>query len=337
MKNFFRGKSILITGGTGSFGSAVLKKLLSTDIKKIIIFSRDEKKQEDIRLRTRNSKVKFILGDVRNYTSVYHAMKNVDYVFHAAALKQVPSCDFNPFEAVQTNIIGTENTINAAKENKIKKLVLLSTDKAVYPINAMGISKAMAEKILLAKARMSSKSETKLCITRYGNVMGSRASVIPRFLECIKKGNDLMITHPSMTRFLMSLEESIDLVFYAFKNGEQGDIFVKKSPACKIIDLASCVKKIFNSKCNIKISGIRHGEKLYETLVSREEMSKALDLGKYYRILTDNRDLNYDLYESTGDVKANKYEDYNSENTKMLNIKELFQLLKKLKYIKNNL
>ena len=337
MKSFFRGKSILITGGTGSFGSAVLKKLLSTDIKKIIIFSRDEKKQEDIRLRTRNSKVKFILGDVRNYTSVDHAMKNVDYVFHAAALKQVPSCDFNPFEAVQTNIIGTENTINAAKENKIKKLVLLSTDKAVYPINAMGISKAMAEKILLAKARMSSKSETKLCITRYGNVMGSRASVIPRFLECIKKGNDLMITHPSMTRFLMSLEESIDLVFYAFKNGEQGDIFVKKSPACKIIDLASCVKKIFNSKCNIKISGIRHGEKLYETLVSREEMSKALDLGKYYRILTDNRDLNYDLYESTGDVKANKYEDYNSENTKMLNIKELFQLLKKLKYIKNNL
>jgi len=337
MKNFFRDKSILITGGTGSFGSAVLEKLLNTNVKKIIIFSRDEKKQEDIRLRTRNSKVKFILGDVRNYISVYHAMKNIDYVFHAAALKQVPSCDFNPFEAVQTNIIGTENAINAAKENKIKKLVLLSTDKAVYPINAMGISKAMAEKILLAKARMSSKSETKLCITRYGNVMGSRASVIPRFLECIKKGNDLMITHPSMTRFLMSLEESIDLVFYAFKNGEQGDIFVKKSPACKIIDLASCLKKIFNSKCNIKISGIRHGEKLYETLVSREEMSKALDLGKYYRILTDNRDLNYDLYESTGDVKANKYEDYNSENTKMLNIKELFQLLKKLKYIKNNL
>jgi UDP-glucose 4-epimerase len=337
MKNFFDKKSILITGGTGSFGSAVLERLLNTDVKEIIIFSRDEKKQEDIRLRVKNSKVKFVLGDVRNYNSINYAMKNVDYVFHAAALKQVPSCDFNPFEAVQTNIIGTENTINAAKDNKIKKLVLLSTDKAVYPINAMGISKAMAEKILQAKARTFLKSDTKLCITRYGNVMASRASVIPRFLECIKKGNDLMITHPSMTRFLMSLDESIDLVFYAFENGEQGDIFVKKSPACKIIDLASCIKKIFNSKSNIKISGIRHGEKLYETLVSREEMSKALDLGKYYRIITDNRDLNYDLYESTGDVKANKYKDYNSENTEILNIKELFELLKRLKLIKNNL
>lgn len=334
MKSFFRDKSILITGGTGSFGSAVLKKLLATDIKKIIIFSRDEKKQEDIRLITRNSKVKFILGDVRNYISVYHAMKNVDYVFHAAALKQVPSCDFNPFEAVQTNIIGTENTINAAKENKIKKLVLLSTDKAVYPINAMGISKAMAEKILLAKARISSKSETKLCITRYGNVMGSRASVIPRFLECIKKGENLTVTHPLMTRFLMSLDESIDLVFYAFKHGEQGDIFVKKSPACKILDLANCIKKILKSKCDIKISGIRHGEKLYETLVSREEMAKVLDLGEYFRIVTDNRDLNYDLYESFGSVKANKYDDYNSENTKMLNTKELTNLLIELNYIK---
>jgi UDP-glucose 4-epimerase len=337
MKNFFDKKSILITGGTGSFGSAVLERLLNTNVKEIIIFSRDEKKQEDIRLRVKNSKVKFVLGDVRNYNSINYAMKNVDYVFHAAALKQVPSCDFNPFEAVQTNIIGTENTINAAKENKIKKLVLLSTDKAVYPINAMGISKAMAEKILQAKARTFLKSDTKLCITRYGNVMASRASVIPRFIECIKEGNDLMITHPSMTRFLMSLDESIDLVFYAFKNGEQGDIFVKKSSACKIIDLANCIKKIFSSKSNIKISGIRHGEKLHETLVSREEMSKALDLGKYFRIVTDNRDLNYDLYESTGSVKANNYEDYNSENTQMLDMKELLELLKKLDCIKNNL
>jgi UDP-glucose 4-epimerase len=334
MEKFFKNKIILITGGTGSFGSTVLSRLLKIGIKEIIVFSRDEKKQEDLRLKIKNSKVKFILGDVRNYKSLYHAMNNVDYVFHAAALKQVPSCDFNPFEAVQTNIIGTENAINAAKENNVKKLVLLSTDKAVYPINAMGISKAMAEKILQAKARTSLKSETKFCITRYGNVMGSRASVIPRFLECIKKGQNLMVTHPLMTRFLMSLEESIDLVFYAFKHGQQGDIFVKKSPACKILDLANCIKKITKSKTTIKISGIRHGEKLYETLVSREEMSKALDLGKYFRIVTDNRDLNYDLYESFGSIKANKYNDYNSENTKMLSTKELTELLKKFDYIK---
>lgn len=334
MEKFFKNKIILITGGTGSFGSTVLSRLLKIGIKEIIVFSRDEKKQEDLRLKIKNSKVKFILGDVRNYKSLYHAMNNVDYVFHAAALKQVPSCDFNPFEAVQTNIIGTENAINAAKENNVKKLVLLSTDKAVYPINAMGISKAMAEKILQAKARTSLKSETKFCITRYGNVMGSRASVIPRFLECIKKGQNLMVTHPLMTRFLMSLEESIDLVFYAFKYGQQGDIFVKKSPACKILDLANCIKKITKSKTPIKISGIRHGEKLYETLVSREEMSKALDLGKYFRIVTDNRDLNYDLYESFGSIKANKYNDYNSENTKMLSTKELTELLEKFDYIK---
>ena len=333
----FKNKTLLITGGTGSFGNAVLKKFLKTKIKEIRVFSRDEKKQFDLRKKLNDVRIKFYLGDIRSYSSVLDVTSNVDYIFHAAALKQVPSCEFFPMEAVNTNILGANNIIKAAEYSGVKKCIMLSTDKAVYPINAMGISKAMAEKILQAKARTFLKSDTKLCITRYENVMASRASVIPRFIECIKKGNDLMITHPSMTRFLMSLDESIDLVFYAFKNGEQGDIFVKKSSACKIIDLANCIKKIFNSKSNIKISGIRHGEKLHETLVSREEMSKALDLGKYFRIVTDNRDLNYDLYESTGSVKANNYEDYNSENTQMLDMKELFELLKKLDCIKNNL
>ncbi|HGU1269103.1 TPA: polysaccharide biosynthesis protein, partial [Escherichia coli] len=293
----FKNKRLMITGGTGSFGNTVLKRFLKTDVKEIIVFSRDEKKQEDMRIALGDSKVKFYIGDTRCYTSIEQAMRGVDYVFHAAALKQVPSCEFYPMEAIKTNILGTENVLNAAIANNVKRVVLLSTDKAVYPINAMGMSKAMAEKVLIAKSRMIDADKGPvLCATRYGNVMASRGSVIPLFIDKIKNNQELTITDPKMTRFLMSLEDSVDLVLHAFENGQQGDIFVQKAPASTIEDLAQAIKGLFNSEASNKIIGTRHGEKLYETLVSREEMVKAQDMGKYYRIPADNRDLNYDKY-----------------------------------------
>ncbi|EMB0758697.1 polysaccharide biosynthesis protein, partial [Escherichia coli] len=295
----------MITGGTGSFGNTVLKRFLETDIKEIVIFSRDEKKQEDMRIALNNKKLKFVIGDTRCYESINEAMRGVDYVFHAAALKQVPSCEFYPMEALKTNVIGTENVLNAAINNEVKKVVLLSTDKAVYPINAMGISKAMAEKILVAKSRIVGSSGPIMCATRYGNVMASRGSVIPLFVEKIKQGKPLTITDPNMTRFLMSLEDSVDLVLHAFAYGQQGDIFVQKAPASTVNELSVALCDIFNSQLNYKIIGTRHGEKLYETLVSREEMAKAQDMGRYFRIPADNRDLNYDKYIISGKPETN--------------------------------
>ena len=329
MTKFFSNKNVLITGGTGSFGTAVLRKLLKLKAKNIVIFSRDEKKQEDLRLEVGNSSVRYVLGDVRNFNDLKNAMLRIDYVFHAAALKQVPTCDFNPREAYLTNVKGTANVIDAAIECKVKKLVFLSTDKAVYPINAMGISKALAEKIVQAKSRELSNKDTILCITRYGNVMSSRASVIPRFVEQIENNKDISVTDQRMTRFLMSLSESIDLVFHGFKSGKQGDIFVQKSPSCNIYQLAKVLKKIFKSKSKIKIIGTRHGEKLHETLVSREEMVRAINEKKYYRIKIDNRDLNYDIFEIKGNKKLNLIEDYNSNNANLLTDKSLEKLLKK--------
>ena len=336
LETLFKGKSLMITGGTGSFGKTVLKRFLETDIREIIVFSRDEKKQEDLRLNLNNPKLKFILGDVRCYDSINRAMKGVDFVFHAAALKQVPSCDFFPLEATKTNILGSENVINAAMENGIKKLILLSTDKAVYPINAMGISKAMAEKILQAHSRNQSNKNI-LCVTRYGNVMASRGSVIPLFVNAIKQKKPITITDPLMTRFMMSLDESVDLVLYAFIHGKQGDLFVQKAPACTVEVLAKALMKIFDIETKIEIIGTRHGEKLYETLVSREEMSKAKSLDKYYRIPADNRDLNYKKYERTGNPVANLVDDYTSENTNRLDIEKTCEILLKLDYIKDQL
>ena len=336
VNKLFKGKSLMITGGTGSFGKTVLQRFLKTDIKDITIFSRDEKKQEDLRLKLNDPKLKFILGDVRSFESTNQAMKGIDYVFHAAALKQVPSCDFFPLEATKTNIIGSENTINAAINNNVKKLILLSTDKAVYPINAMGISKAMAERILQAKARQLSNENT-LCITRYGNVMASRGSVIPLFVNAIKNNLPITITDPLMTRFMMSLEESVDLVLYAFVNGEQGDLFVQKAPACTVETLALALQEIFKVKSKIEIIGTRHGEKLYETLISREEMSKSIDLDRYFKIPTDNRDLNYKKYEKTGNVSANQVDDYKSENTQRLDVEETCKLLLALEFIQQEI
>ena len=336
VNKLFKGKSLMITGGTGSFGKTVLQRFLKTDIKDITIFSRDEKKQEDLRLKLNDPKLKFILGDVRSFESINQAMKRIDYVFHAAALKQVPSCDFFTLEATKTNIIGSENTINAAINNNVKKLILLSTDKAVYPINAMGISKAMAERILQAKARQLSNENT-LCITRYGNVMASRGSVIPLFVNAIKNHLPITITDPLMTRFMMSLEESVDLVLYAFVNGEQGDLFVQKAPACTVETLALALQEIFKVKSKIEIIGTRHGEKLYETLISREEMSKAIDLDRYFKIPTDNRDLNYKKYEKTGNVSANQVDDYTSENTQRLDVEETCKLLLALEFIQQEI
>ncbi len=334
----FKNKRLMITGGTGSFGNTVLKRFLKTDVKEIIVFSRDEKKQEDMRIALGDSKVKFYIGDTRCYTSIEQAMRGVDYVFHAAALKQVPSCEFYPMEAIKTNIIGTENVLNAAIANNVKRVVLLSTDKAVYPINAMGMSKAMAEKVLIAKSRMIDADKGPvLCATRYGNVMASRGSVIPLFIDKIKNNQDLTITDPKMTRFLMSLEDSVDLVLHAFENGQQGDIFVQKAPASTIEDLAQAIKGLFNSEASNKIIGTRHGEKLYETLVSREEMVKAQDMGKYYRIPADNRDLNYDKYILDGKVEANNIDDYTSHNTTRLSVKEVTELLLTLDYVKEQL
>ena len=333
----FKDKVLMITGGTGSFGNTVLKRFLSTEVREIRIFSRDEKKQEEMRIAINDSKLKFYIGDVRDYDSVYRAMKGVDFVFHAAALKQVPSCEFYPLEAVHTNVMGTENVMNAAIANGIKRVVVLSTDKAVYPINAMGISKAMAEKLMIAKARMQNAGETVLCATRYGNVMASRGSVIPLFVSQIKDGKALTITDPNMTRFLMSLDDSVELVLYAFKHAKQGDIFVQKAPASTVADLAAAIKELFNKDEPICIIGTRHGEKLYESLISREEMAKAEDMGGYYRIPADNRDLNYAQYFTEGEEELSHIEDYTSHNTERLNISQVKSLLLKLDYIKDEL
>ncbi|WP_374537085.1 polysaccharide biosynthesis protein [Chitinimonas taiwanensis] len=330
-------KVLMITGGTGSFGNTVLKRFLDTDVKQIVIFSRDEKKQEDMRIALCNSKIRFVIGDVRNYESVSHAMRGVDFVFHAAALKQVPSCEFYPMEAVQTNVIGTENVLNAAIANNVRRVVLLSTDKAVYPINAMGISKAMAEKVMVAKSRNIPEGGTVLCATRYGNVMASRGSVIPLFIEKIKAGQPLTITDPNMTRFLMSLEDSVDLVLHAFEHGQQGDIFVQKAPASTIADLAIALTEMFAGEGETKVIGTRHGEKLYESLVSREEMAKAEDRGRYYRIPADNRDLNYDKYILEGEPSANEVDDYTSHNTERLSVPQIKELLLSLDYVRSEI
>jgi UDP-glucose 4-epimerase len=328
---------LLITGGTGTFGNAVLNKFLNTDIEEIRIFSRDEKKQYDMRTTLMNEKVKFYIGDVRNYESIESALYGVDYVFHAAALKQVPSCEFYPMEAVRTNILGTENVLNAAIKNHVKKMIVLSTDKAVYPINAMGISKAMLEKLMVAKARTLSDNGTILCGTRYGNVMASRGSVIPLFVEQIMQGQPLTVTDPHMTRFLMSIEDAVDLVLYAYEHGQQGDIFVQKAPAATIGDLAIAVKELFQANNEIKIIGTRHGEKLYETLLTREEMIQAEDEGGYYRIPADQRDLNYNKYFIEGQEQLSYQEDYHSHNTRRLNVSEIKEILLTLDYIQQNL
>ncbi|MGO4277673.1 UDP-glucose 4-epimerase [Cupriavidus sp. OV038] len=329
----FDNKVLMITGGTGSFGNTVLNRFLHSSVKEIIVFSRDEKKQEDMRIAINNRKVKFHIGDVRNYESVARAMEGVDYVFHAAALKQVPSCEFYPMEATLTNVIGTENVLNAAIANKVKRVVVLSTDKAVYPINAMGISKAMAEKIMVAKSRTVREGGTVLCATRYGNVMASRGSVIPLFIDKIKAGKPLTVTDPKMTRFLMSLEDSVDLVLHAFQHGTQGDIFVQKAPASTIEELGQALKELFSSNVPVEIIGTRHGEKLYETLVSREEMAKSEDMGRYFRIPADNRDLNYDKFILEGHPDANDVDDYTSHNTERLNVERIKQLLLTLPYV----
>jgi UDP-glucose 4-epimerase len=333
----FKNKVLMITGGTGSFGNAVLKRFLSTEVAEIRVFSRDEKKQEDMRISLNNNKLRFHIGDVRDYQSVYQAMRGVDYVFHAAALKQVPSCEFYPMEAIRTNVMGTENVLSAATANEVKRVVLLSTDKAVYPINAMGISKAMAEKVMVAKARLQSKNETVFCATRYGNVMASRGSVIPLFVSQIKAQKPLTVTDPKMTRFLMSLEDSVDLVLYAYEHAQQGDIFVQKAAASTMADLAQALKEIFKTNNETRIIGTRHGEKLYESLISREEMAHAIDMGRYYRIPADNRDLNYAKYFSEGEEKISHLDDYTSHNTHRLNVPQVRELLLKLDYIKEEI
>jgi len=334
----FKDKTLLITGGTGSFGNAVLQRFLNTGIKEIRIFSRDEKKQDDMRMFYKSDQIKYYIGDVRDFGSINEAVIGVDYVFHAAALKQVPSCEFYPMEAVRTNIIGAENVLNAVLANNIKKAILLSTDKAVYPINAMGLSKAMMEKLMVAKARtIGNDRETVLCCTRYGNVMASRGSVIPLFVKQIREGKPLTITDPKMTRFLMSLEDSVNLVLYAFQHAHQGDIFVQKAPASTIMDLALALKEIFNAKNEIRIIGTRHGEKLYETLLTREELAKAEDLGSYFRIVPDDRDLNYGKYFTEGEQEISVLEDYNSHNTQRLDVAGTKEMLLKLDLIQEEL
>jgi len=333
----FTDRTLLITGGTGSFGNAVLNRFINTGIKEIRIYSRDEKKQDDMRRELNNDKIKFYIGDVRDYRSLYGALKGVDFVFHAAALKQVPSCEFYPMEAVRTNILGTENLLKAAVENKVKKVIVLSTDKAVYPINAMGMSKALLEKVMVAASRNLSGEETVFCGTRYGNVMASRGSVIPLFIQQIAEGLPITVTDPDMTRFMMSLENAIDLVLYAFNNGKPGDIFVQKAPAATILELAAALKEIFGAGNEIKVIGTRHGEKLYETLLTREEMAIAEDLGDYYRIPADNRDLNYDKYISCGKSAISALSDYNSHNTRRLDTGELKKLLRSLDYVRKEL
>lgn len=329
----FNNKVLMITGGTGSFGNAVLKRFLATDVREIRIFSRDEKKQEEMRLALHNDKLKFYIGDIRDYNSIHQAMKGVDYVFHAAALKQVPSCEFYPLEAVKTNVIGADNVMSAAIANGVARVVVLSTDKAVYPINAMGISKAMMEKLMIAKSRMLSGTETVLCATRYGNVMASRGSVIPLFINQIREGKPLTITDPNMTRFLMSLDDSVDLVLHAFDHAVQGDIFVQKAPASTLADLAQAMRELFAKDHAIQVIGTRHGEKLYETLVSREEMAKVVDMDRYYRIPADNRDLNYAKYFNDGEEKISCLDDYTSHNTERLDVEQVKSLLQNLNFI----
>jgi len=327
----FKDKILLITGGTGSFGNAVLKRFLDTDIKEIRIFSRDEKKQDDMRHALQNPKVKFYIGDVRDKRSVDGAMRDVDYIFHAAALKQVPSCEFFPIQAVRTNVFGTENVLDSAIQFGVKNVVVLSTDKAAYPINAMGISKAMMEKVAIAKARsLGEKSATTICCTRYGNVMASRGSVIPLWIDQLKANKNITITDPNMTRFMMTLDDAVDLVLYAFKNGKNGDLFVQKAPAATLDVLAQSLKELYKSDVQIKTIGTRHGEKLYETLVTREEMAKAVDMGDYYRIPADNRDLNYDKYFVEGQEEMATIDDYHSHNTKRLDVEGMKELLLKV-------
>lgn len=318
---------VLITGGTGSFGQAVVNRLLHSDCAEIRIFSRDEKKQEDLRLALKSDKLKFYIGDVREYTSVHDALKSVDHVFHAAALKQVPSCEFYPMEAVRTNVIGAENVMRAAIANDVRRCVMLSTDKAVYPINAMGISKAMMEKVMVARSRLCGHGNTVLCATRYGNVMGSRGSVIPLFLQQLREGRPLTVTDPGMTRFLMSLEESVDLVLHAIEHGMPGDIFVQKAPASTVGNLANALRELLHRDNEIRIIGTRHGEKLYESLVSREEMARAEDIGRYYRIPADSRDLNYDMYFIEGQTSMSQFDDYTSHNTRQLDVEQVKQVL----------
>jgi UDP-N-acetylglucosamine 4,6-dehydratase len=333
----FKNKVLLITGGTGSFGNAVLQRFLNAEFAEIRIFSRDEKKQEDMRIALNNSKVKFYVGDIREYDSIAEATQGVDYVFHAAALKQVPSCEFYPMEAVRTNVLGAENVMRASIANGVKRCVVLSTDKAVYPINAMGISKAMMEKLMVAKSRLCGPGQTVLCATRYGNVMASRGSVIPLFLQQLLQGKQLTVTDPNMTRFLMSLEESVDLVIYAFEHAQPGDIFVQKAPASTVGDLAQAMIELLAKEQAVKVIGTRHGEKLFESLVSREEMASADDLGGYYRIPADGRDLNYDKYFVEGETKVAGFEDYTSHNTHRLTVEQVKAVLLKLDIVREAL
>ena len=335
--DIFKNKILLITGGTGSFGNAVLKEFINSTIKEIRIFSRDEKKQEEMRIKYKSSKLKFFLGDVRDINSIKEATLGTNYVFHAAALKQVPSCEFFPLQAVQTNILGASNVLEACYQNKVSKVVVLSTDKAVYPINSMGISKAMMEKVMVAKSRYLDPKKQIFCGTRYGNVMGSRGSVIPLFISQIKKNKPLTITDPSMTRFMMSLQESVELVKFAFQHAQPGDIFVQKAPSCTILSLAMALKDIFNSKSEIKIIGIRHGEKKHETLCNKEEMAKAIDLGNFFKIPSDNRDLNYSMYLDEGIDKDEIIEDFDSFNTEVLNVEGVKKLLLKQDFIQDEL
>lgn len=333
----FKDKVLLITGGTGSFGNAVLNRFIDSDLKEIRIFSRDEKKQDDLRKRLNNPKVKFYIGDVRDYRSVEDTVRGVDYIFHAAALKQVPSCEFFPVQAVKTNVLGTENVLEAAINHGIKRVITLSTDKAVYPINAMGMSKALMEKVMVARSRNVDESGPVLCGTRYGNVMASRGSVIPLFVDQIKAGKDITITDPNMTRFMMTLDDAVDLVLYAFENGDPGDIFVQKAPAATIEVLAQALKELYKTDNTIRIIGTRHGEKLYESLVNREEMAKAIDMGDYYRIPADTRDLNYEQYFSEGEKDISKVEDYHSHNTHRLDVEGTKKLLLKLEFIRKDI
>ncbi|MGE4239645.1 SDR family NAD(P)-dependent oxidoreductase [Ramlibacter sp.] len=333
----FKDKVVVITGGTGSFGRQVLKRFLETDVREIRIFSRDEKKQEEMRSELNNPKLKFYIGDVRSYDSIHQALRGANYVFHAAALKQVPSCEFYPLEAVKTNILGAENVLNAAVANRVEKVVVLSTDKAVYPINAMGQTKALMEKVMVAKARLLDSSETTLCATRYGNVMASRGSVIPLFIQQMKEGKPLTVTDPSMTRFLMSLDDSVDLVVHAFLHGRGGDIFVQKAPASTIGDLLQALKELFERDNPVRVIGTRHGEKLYESLVSREEMARVEDMDGYYRIPADNRDLNYAMYFTDGQEEISTLDDYTSHNTQRLTVPQVKELLLKLDYVQQHL
>ncbi len=333
----FEGETLLITGGTGSFGHAVLNRFLKTNIKEIRIFSRDEKKQDDMRHQYNDDKIKYYIGDVRNLQSLKDAMHGVDYIFHAAALKQVPSCEFFPIEAVKTNVIGTDNVLTAAIEEGVKKVICLSTDKAAYPINAMGTSKAMMEKVFVAKSRTVDPEKTLICGTRYGNVMCSRGSVIPLFIEQIKNGQALTITEPKMTRFIMSLEEAVELVLFAFEHAENGDIMVQKAPACTIEVLAQAVRELFHADNEIKIIGIRHGEKMYETLLTNEECAHAIDMGDFFRVPADKRDLNYDKYFKEGDQKRTELTEFNSDNTELLNVRQVKEKLLSLEYIRDEL